>query len=88
MYNEKREITTKEHNVIPNDVKGFPSGHFVVLCGFDKNSRKVLVADPYKKNPLSKNNYYSVDTLRLINSIMLGIVTYDANLLIIQPKEK
>jgi hypothetical protein len=31
---------------------------------------------------------YGVSFRRLINSILLGIVTYDANLLIIGPKEK
>jgi hypothetical protein len=37
-------------------------------------------------NPL-QSQYYSVSFDRLINSIMLGIVTYDANLLVIEPKK-
>ncbi|MGA1869652.1 MAG: hypothetical protein ACMUJM_14030 [bacterium] len=37
----------------------------------------------YKKG---KKFYYSVRVERLLNSILLGIVTYDANLLIIEPK--
>jgi hypothetical protein len=37
---------------------------------------------------LGKGQVYSVSFARLINSIMLGIVTYDANLLVIEPKEK
>ena len=41
-----------------------------------------------KKNPVSGTNYYSVKTGRLFNSILLGIMTYDANLLIIKPKIK
>jgi hypothetical protein len=45
----------------------------------------ISVADPYAGNPISLANYYKVDVDRLINSIMLGIVTYDANLLIIHP---
>jgi hypothetical protein len=43
----------------------------------------VLVADPYQDNPYSSDLYYHVPVGRLINAIMLGIVTYDANLLII-----
>jgi hypothetical protein len=39
----------------------------------------VLVADPYQDNPYSKDLYYHVPVGRLINAIMLGIVTYDAN---------
>lgn len=88
LYNEKREISSKNDKVVLDDIKGFPMGHFVVLCGFNKSRNYVFVADPYKKNPLSNNNYYSVNSQRLINSIMLGIVTYDANLLVIEPKEK
>jgi hypothetical protein len=41
------------------------------------------VADPYQDNPYSSDLYYHVPVGRLINAIMLGIVTYDANLLII-----
>jgi hypothetical protein len=44
-----------------------------------------VVADPYQENPFYRNNYYEVKTTRLINSIMLGIVTYDANLLVVEP---
>ncbi len=67
-------------------MRGTPCGHFVVLCGYDKKNRRVVVADPHRQNPLSRNNYYKVGSNRLINAIMLGVLTYDANLLIIQPK--
>ena len=50
-----------------------------------EENENVYLADPMNPNPL-KSQYYSVTFNRLINSIMLGIVTYDANLLIIQPK--
>ncbi|HAU0282044.1 TPA: peptidase-C39 like family protein, partial [Legionella pneumophila] len=39
-----------------------------------------------KKNPVSGDNYYTVSIHRLINAIMLGVVTRDGNLLIIEPK--
>ncbi|MCA9038033.1 MAG: hypothetical protein KDA91_23070, partial [Planctomycetaceae bacterium] len=50
-----------------------------------KEKRSVLIADPWHPNPLSANHLYSVDLDRVICSILLGIVTYDANLLVIRP---
>ncbi|GAB4331804.1 MAG: C39 family peptidase [Flammeovirgaceae bacterium] len=82
LYNSKREYTNHKDQSIYDDIKGYPMGHFVVLSGMI-NENEVLVADPYSGNPFSKNNYYKVNIQRLINSILLGIVTYDANLLII-----
>jgi hypothetical protein len=72
-----------------DDVRGQPSGHFVVLCGFDLSNRKVLVADPLQPNEFGPpDNLYAVDVARLINAILLGIVTYDGNLLIIEPARR
>ena len=87
LYNCSREAWTGNQAVY-DDVKGFPTGHFVVLSGYDEESRNVVVADPYRENPVSNNNYYSVKVSRLINSIMLGILTFDANLLVIKPEDK
>ena len=72
-----------------DDVRGIPGGHFVVLCGYDMASRDVLVADPYNPNPLGKGtHYYEVGINRLICSILLGVLTYDANLLVISKPRK
>ncbi|MCF8435463.1 MAG: C39 family peptidase [Ignavibacteriales bacterium] len=86
LYNEKREYSPDGVTSIFDDVRGLPMGHFVVLCGYDNEKQHIIVADPFAANPVSGNNYYSVRANRLIHSIMLGIVTYDANLLIITPK--
>ncbi|RNI27716.1 peptidase-C39 like family protein [Rufibacter immobilis] len=88
LYNCARERTNDRGEAIYDDVRGEPLGHFVVLAGFDNEQEKehVIVADPYQENPLFRNNYYNVTISRLINAIMLGIVTYDANLLAIEPK--
>jgi hypothetical protein len=72
----------------PDDVHGLPVGHFVVLCGYDKQQRTVQVADPYVPNPLGDEHYYEVGLDRLIGAILLGVLTYDANLLIIEPAKK
>ena len=65
----------------------YPPGHFVVVSGITPDENIVSIADPLKNNPLANGHYYEVDIHRLINSIMLGMVTYDANLLIIRPKQ-
>ena len=65
-----------------------PAGHFVVLCGYDRVEKTVLVADPYQPNPLAPGQQYVVSIDRVICAILLGILTYDANLLIIQPRVK
>ncbi|MDX2109058.1 MAG: hypothetical protein SFY80_02335 [Verrucomicrobiota bacterium] len=69
-----------------DDVRGHPGGHFVLLCGYDKETQEVLVADSYKTNPFSSNQrYYHVAMARLVNSILLGVLTYDGNMLVITP---
>jgi hypothetical protein len=84
LYNEPRESGLEG---IPDDVNGTPQGHFVVLCGYDAQERRVLIADPMQPNPFSSQNQrYEVDLDRLMCAIMLGVVTYDSNLLVIQPK--
>jgi hypothetical protein len=71
-----------------DDVRGESSGHFVVLAGYNKEDRNVLVADPLVPNPLTTSQYYPVNIYRLICAIMLGILTYDGNLLIIETMRK
>jgi len=85
LYGTPREIPQFD---IYDSIKGEPSGHFVVMTGYDEDKNCVYIADPMEPNPLGKGQVYSVSFARLINSIMLGIVTYDANLLVIEPKEK
>lgn len=84
LYACMREFTNHLDQSVYDDLKGEPMGHFVVLCGFENGS--VIVADPYKRNPLTGESYYKVGLNRLVNAIMLGIVTYDANLLMISPQ--
>ena len=85
LYGTPREIPQLDTY---DSIKGEPSGHFVVITGYDESKNCVYIADPMEPNPLGKGQVYSVSFARLINSIMLGIVTYDANLLVIEPKEK
>jgi hypothetical protein len=85
LYDSMREIpTTNQYD----SIRGEPAGHFVVINGYNKEDRKFYVADPLNPNPLAETQYYKVSFGKLISSILLGIVTYDANLLVIFPKNK
>lgn len=66
-----------------DDIRGYSMGHFVILSGYNKETHQVTISDPLLSNPFS-NHKYDVNVDTLINSIMLGILTYDANLLIIE----
>lgn len=85
LYNTPREIPQFD---IYDSIKGEPAGHFVIIQGYDQKKNCVYLADPMTPNPIAKGQVYPVSVNRLINSIMLGIVTYDANLLIIEPSKK
>lgn len=84
LYHDIREYGPQN---VDDDVKGFPAGHFVLLCGYSRVNREVLIVDPYQTNPLYRKNKYWLNTERVIGAIFLGIITYDANLLILKPKE-
>src|SRR5690606_41841063 len=60
---------------------------FVVVSGYDSETNQVLVNDPLMDNPYSPKQQYNVKIEKLICSILLGVLTYDAKLLIIEPKK-
>lgn len=85
LYQTAREVAP---NWDADDVAGIPVGHFVVLCGYDHTTKMVRIADPYLPNPFApRDNYYEIPVDRVICAILLGIVTYDANLLILKPRQ-
>ena len=85
------EVITSPREFGPNadydDIRGEPSGHFVVLCGYDRQARSVQVADPLLPNPVAPVQLYEIGIDRVLCAILLGVLTYDANLLIIQPRQ-
>lgn len=83
LYESARESGI--HDLEDDDVGGYATGHFVVLCGYDKSTRGVLVADPLHENPRYSGGIYKVAMQRLLGAILLGVLTYDANLLILEP---
>ena len=84
LYKSARE-TDVDGETLYDDIKGEPSGHFVVLCGYNPLKRQAILADPLMPNPISDDAVYEVKLTRLIVAIMLGILTFDANLLVIRP---
>lgn len=82
LYQSAREMPdTNEYN----SIAGEPSGHFVVIAGHDRRTKNLLVADPFQLNPFAGSHHYWVDINRVVSSILLGIVSYDANFLVIEP---
>lgn len=82
LYRAMREFGPNDDD---DDIRGTPSGHFVVLCGYDPSRRRATVADPLKDNPGFSAPMYEVPMSRLVGAIMLGVLTYDANMLVIEP---
>ncbi|TMA30382.1 MAG: hypothetical protein E6J87_18390 [Deltaproteobacteria bacterium] len=84
LYRSAREIG--DEVLREDDLHGLPTGHFVVLCGYDREERKVRVADPFERR--SSEQLYWLPVERVTNSILLGVLTYDANLLVLDPPEE
>lgn len=82
LYEHMRETSDNEEN----DIIGQPVGHFVVVSGWDSASRSVTIQDPLRKNPLSETGTYRLSFTKFSNAVMLGILTYDENLLVIAKK--
>ncbi len=66
-----------------NDIRGMSEGHFVIICGYDTLKGTLLIADPWQTNPFSLKSTYWVKFNHLITSMMLGVLTHDANVLVI-----
>lgn len=82
LYRVPREYGPNDE---PDDIRGLPSGHFVIIGGYDRERRRVLVVDPYQQNPYASSQEYWLSVERVLAAVLLGIVTHDANLLIIHP---
>ncbi|PWB53193.1 MAG: hypothetical protein C3F18_07625 [Nitrosomonadales bacterium] len=83
LYRAAREYGPDDE---PDDVRGLPAGHFVVIAGYDRTRRSVLVVDPYARHPYGPSHEYWINIDRVLGAILLGIVTHDANLLVVHPQ--
>ena len=66
-------------------VAGDPTGHFVVVVGYEHYGRRFTLRDPSEHVPVRDGGRVVVDAQRLINAILLGDATYDAVLLELWP---
>jgi hypothetical protein len=82
LYHAAREYGD---DAVRDDIRGLPSGHFVVIAGYNAARRRVLVVDPYQPHPYGTSHEYWIGIDRAVGAVLLGIVTHDANLLIIHP---
>jgi hypothetical protein len=82
LYHAAREYGPTD---IRDDVRGMPSGHFVIIAGYDATRRRVLIVDPYQPHPYGETHEYWISIDRAVGAVLLGIVTHDANLLIVHP---
>lgn len=85
LYGCAREVD--EGKVEYDDIRGTSMGHFVVLYGYDPDTREVLVADPLRDNPRYTGQRYRVSVHQLLGAILLGALTYDGSLLVLEPPE-
>lgn len=85
LYRSAREMPPTQRF---DDIKGTYTGHFVILCGYERESKLVQIADPHSQNPYSRTRKYQVHIDRVISSILLGVLTHDANFLVIRPNTK
>ena len=70
---------------VDDDVAGDPTGHFVVVVGYEHYGRRFTLRDPSEHVPVRDGGRVVVDAQRLINAILLGDATYDAVLLELWP---
>jgi hypothetical protein len=82
LYHASREYGANDTR---DDVRGLPTGHFVVIAGYDASRRRVLIVDPYEPHPYGATHEYWISLDRVVGAVLLGIVTHDANLLIVHP---
>lgn len=83
LYGHPREMPDTGET---DDLRGESEGHFVILHGFDRNINTVTVHDPYPHSPFGEQLHYPVHIDRLLNSILLGVLTHDANILVIKKR--
>jgi hypothetical protein len=67
-----------------DDLRGTPQGHFVVVTGH--REAEVRISDPWQRVPEAPAATYWLPVTRFIQAVLLGVLTYDGNLLIVEPR--
>lgn len=79
LYRTPRELHDRY-----SDIRGESAGHFVVISGYDPRTNRFVVTDPSRQVPFSRTGRYTVEAPRLFSAILLGDVTYDGVLLVLE----
>lgn len=85
LYGCKRELYRDQKSEY-DDIRGEAIGHFVLISGHDPSTGAFRISDPSQDNPLHGSGTYWVDPNRLVGAILLGVTTYDGNLLVVRPR--
>ena len=83
LYACEREYGDKR--LVADGVRGYPTGHFVVLARYEASRNEVVLADPLGDRPGFDSHLYSVPVDRVLGAILLGVLTFDANLTVLRP---
>jgi len=86
LYQCQRELSNDDATTCYDDIAGSVAGHFVVVTRQYDTSGRLQIADPFFQNPLFQTHYYTVTFRRFLCALMLGVITYDANILSIHPQ--
>ncbi|MCB2210748.1 C39 family peptidase [bacterium] len=68
-----------------DDIRGTSAGHFVVINGYDESRDEFCVLDPLLRVNGGRGGEIHVPTHRLTGAIFLGVLTHDADLLVLKP---
>jgi len=85
LYQNMRDYTSDDNKVVYDEWIGAPTGHFVVIRGYEAANETLHLADPYTPHPLSDGHYYQTSFSHWLHAHLLGIISYDAELLAITP---
>ena len=88
LYRWMRERQLEDRDeLVPDDVRGEPTRHFILVAGCEQWGRRFSLRDPSAHVPHARDcdGRQVVDAQSLINAILLGDLTYDAVLLEIWP---
>lgn len=83
-YQNMRDFTDDKDRVVYDEFSGETSGHFIVIYDADENEN-LSIADPYLPHTLSHEHHYIIPYNHWLHALLLGSVTYDAEVLVIEP---
>lgn len=74
----------------PDDIHGVAQGHFVVFSNYDPYTMTLNVSDPYFSSKdisgTAVSRHYRFPLTHVVSAVMLGVLTYDANIIVIRPR--